>query len=200
MFGIGGFNPISLLATTAFGPAGGIISQLAMQVFSQFGQQLLQNLGQQAGLPQSDIEMAQAHFSARVGDTPGTVRNLSEALQQFGRETGASPAQIGDAERQFQKMLLKQAADAMETEEAKDAKAGGKGGRGWLRALAEALGRSADKVANQLERDAKKLDGATPSESAEYSADAQAFSMLMNAINTAIKSIGESLGAMAKRQ
>ena len=43
--------------------------------------------------------------------------------------------------------LLQQAAsDAMETEDAKDAKAGGKGG-GWLRALARALGEAADKAA-----------------------------------------------------
>lgn len=195
----GGLNPVSLLATTMLGPAGGIIAQLAQQVVSQLGQQLLQNLGDQMGLPQSAIDMAQGSFAGSLGDVMGSAQNLDEALQAFGEETGASPAQIGDAQRMVHDLLRQAASDAMETEEAKDAKAGGKGG-GWLRALARALGESADKAAEDLERKAGNLDNASPSESAEYSADAQAFSMLMNAINTAIKAIGEALGSVARKQ
>lgn len=195
----GGLNPVSLLATTMLGPAGGIIAQLAQQVVSQLGQQLLQNLGDQMGLPQSAIEMAQGAFTGSMGDVMGSAQNLDEAIAAFGEEAGASPAQIGDAQRMVQDLLRQAASDAMETEEAKDAKAGGKGG-GWLRALARALGESADKAAADLEKKAGKLDNASPSESAEYSADAQAFSMLMNAINTAIKAIGEALGSVARKQ
>ena len=47
MFGIGSFNPISLLATAALGPLGGIVAQLATQVLSQMGQQVIQQMGQQ---------------------------------------------------------------------------------------------------------------------------------------------------------
>lgn len=195
----GGLNPISLLASTMLGPAGGIIAQLAQQVVSQLGQQLLQNLGDQMGLPQSAIDMAQGAFAGSLGDVGGSAQNLDEAISAFGQESGASPAQIGDAQRMVQDLLRQAASDAMETEEAKDAKAGGKGG-GWLRALARALGESADKAAEALEQKAGKLDDASPSESAEYSADAQAFSMLMNAINTAIKAIGEALGSVARKQ
>ena len=195
----GGLNPVSLLATTMLGPAGGVIAQLAQQVVSQLGQQLLQNLGDQMGLPQSAIDMAQGAFAGSMGDVMGSAQNLDEALQAFGEETGASPAQIGDAQRMVHDLLRQAASDAMETEEAKDAKAGGKGG-GWLRALARALGESADKAAADLEQKAGNLDNASPSESAEYSADAQAFSMLMNAINTAIKAIGEALGSVARKQ
>lgn len=194
-----GLNPVSLLATAAFGPLGGIVSQLAQQVVSQLGQQLIQNLGDQMGLPQSSIDMAQGSFAGGLGDIQGSAQNLDEALQAFGQETGASPAQIGDAQRMVQDLLQQAASDAMETEDAKDAKAGGKGG-GWLRALARALGEAADKAADDLERKAGGLDNASPSESAEYSADAQAFSMLMNAINTAIKAVGEALGSVARKQ
>jgi hypothetical protein len=195
----GGLNPVSLLATSMLGPMGGIVAQLAQQVVSQLGQQLLQNLGDQMGLPQSAIEMAQGAFTGSMGDVMGSAQNLDEAIAAFGEEAGASPAQIGDAQRMVQDLLRQAASDAMETEEAKDAKAGGKGG-GWLRALARALGESADKAAANLEEKAGKLDDASPSESAEYSADAQAFSMLMNAINTAIKAIGEALGSVARKQ
>jgi hypothetical protein len=200
MFGIGGFNPISLLATTALGPMGGIVAQLAQQIVSQFGQQLIQNLGEQMNLPQSTIDLAQSSFAASYGDVKGATTNLHEAVEQAGRETGATPSQVGEAQRTFQDAMLKMAGDAMQTEEAKEAKSGGKGGGGWLRAIARAMGEAADKAANKLEQDAKKLDGATPSQSADYQADAQAFSMLMGAINTAIKAIGEALSSMARKQ
>lgn len=198
MFGID-FNPVSLLATTMFGPVGGIVAQLAQQVIGQFGQQLIGQIGQQMGLPQSAIDLAQGSFAAANGDFKGTANNLSEAVEQLGQQTGATPAQIGDAQHAINKLLNQQANEAIESDEAKEAKAGGKGG-GWLRALARALGEAADKTANKLEKDAKKLDNATPSQSAEYAADAQAFSMLMNSINTAIKAIGEALSSMARKQ
>jgi hypothetical protein len=203
MFGIGGFNPISLLATTAFGPAGGLFAQLASQVISQFGQGLIQQMGQQMNLPQSTIDLAQGQFAASYGDFNGATSNLSDAIAGAGRELGASPSEIGEQQRTFQDAMLKMAGDAMETEEAKDAKAGAKGGSGgggWLRAIARAMGEAADKTATKLEQDAAKLDNATPSQSAEYQADAQAFSMLMGSINTALKAIGEALSTMARKQ
>lgn len=192
-------NPVSLFATAAFGPLGGIVSQLAQQVVSQLGQQLIQNLGEQLNLPQSQIDLAQGSFAGGLGDIQGGARNLDEAIEAYGQEIGASPAQIGDAQRVAQDLLQQVAEDAMETEDAKDAKAGGKGG-GWLRALARALGQAADKTAEDLEAKAGNLDNASPSESAEYSADAQAFGMLMGAINTVIKAIGEALSSLARKQ
>lgn len=196
---IGGLNPVSLMATAAFGPAGGALAQLATQVLSQVGQQMIQQMGQRMGLPQSAIDMAQGSFTSSMGDVGGTAQNLDEALDSFGREAGANPSEIGDAQRMVNDLISKQAAEAMESDEAKEAKAGGKGG-GWLRALARALGQAADKAADRLEQQAKGLDNASPSESAEYSADAQAFGMLMNAINTAIKSVGEALNTVARKQ
>lgn len=198
MFGLD-FNPVNLFATAAFGPLGGIVAQLAQQVVSQLGQQLIQNLGQQMGLPQSQIDLAQSSFTGSIGDFQGTAQNLDEAIASFGEQIGASPAQIGDAQRLAQDLLQQVAEDAMESEDAKDAKAGGKGG-GWLRALARALGAAADKTAKDLEAKAGNLDNASPSESAEYTADSQAFSMLMGAINTVIKSIGETLSGLARKQ
>ena len=191
MFGID-LNPVSLITTARFGPAGGLFAQLAQQVVSQFGQQLLGQIGQGMGLPQSAIDLAQSSYSAANGDMPGTAENLMDAVDQLGQASGASPAEIGDAQGAIQKLLNQQATDAIESDEAKEAKAGGRGG-GWLRALARALGEAADKTA-------KKLDNATPSQSAEYAADAQAFSMLMNSINTAIKAIGEALSSIARKQ
>lgn len=209
MFGIGGFNPVSLLATAAFGPAGGIVAQLATQVFSQFGQQLLQNLGQQAGLPQSQIEWAQADFTSRFGDIPATSKNVSELIDAFGAETNASPTQIAEAQRQTQDMqnMLRDVVSQMsESQEFKDAKAsrgkggGGTGAPGWMMAMAKFLGEKLDAMAHDMERRAANISEKDPSSSAEFGVVSQQFGMLMNATNNAIKTIGEALAGMAKRQ
>jgi hypothetical protein len=199
MFGIDGLNPISMFATAAFGPLGGIVSQLATQVVSQLGQQLIGQLGQQMGLPQSAIDMAQGAFAESVGDHMGAAQNLDEAIEAFGQATGASPAQIGDAQNQAQKILEQTAKDASESDDAKDAKAGGKGGS-WLLALAKALGTKMDGLADKMEKQSKNLDEGKPSDSAEFSATSQQFNMLMNASSNAIKTIGEALGNMARKQ
>ena len=190
-------NPVSLLATAALGPMGGILSQLATQALSQAMQQVIQQTGDRMGLPQSAIELAQGDFTASFGDTRGTASNIQDAISELGQQSGANPSDIGRAQRAVED-LIRQAGDSMQLDEVKDAK--GAGGKGWLRALAEALGRSADKAAADLEAKANNLDNASPSESAEYNADAQAFGMLMSAINNAIKTIGEGLNQMARKQ
>lgn len=191
-------NPVSLLATAALGPMGGILSQLATQVLSQALQQVIQQAGDRMGLPQSAIELAQGDFTSSFGDVRGTAGNIQDAISELGQQTNASPSDIGDAQRAVGD-LIRQAGESMQLDEIKDAKGAG-GAKGWLRALAEALGRSADKAAEALEAKANNLDNASPSESAEYNADAQAFGMLMSAINNAIKTIGEGLNQMARKQ
>ena len=198
MFGIGGFNPVSLLATAALGPAGGLIAQLASQVLSQAAQQLIQNVGDQMGLPQSAIEMAQAEFTGRAGDLPGTARNLDEALDAFGEEAGASPADIGRLQRDAADQLRYAAVEASQSEEAREAKAGGKGGS-WLLAMARALGAAADRKADKLEAMSAGLDKAKPSETAEFQAETQEFNLLMSAMTSTLKTLGESMNTMAKR-
>lgn len=194
----GGLNPVSLLATSMFGPVGGIVAQLATQVMSQFGQQLIQNIGQQMGLPQSAIDMAQGAFAGSLGDVQGSAMNLDEALQAFGEETGASPADIGEAQRNLQDLLRDIADRAAESDEAKEAKHGGRGGS-WLRALAEILGTKLDAKADELSSLAQKAKD-DPSTSMDFSTASQEFNILSNAATTSIKSIGEALSNIARKQ
>jgi len=205
MFGIN-LNPISLLATTMFGPMGGIVAQLAQQVFSSFGQQLLQQMGQNLGLPQSAIDMAQSQFAGSIGDFQGAATNLDEALSAFGQETGASPLDIGNAQNGFRDMIQNFIDDMSQSEEFKQAKAsGGKGGGttgapGWLMAMAQALGRELDRLGDDMQSRAESLTGDDPSASAEFGVVSQQFSMLMNATNNAIKSVGEAMANTARKQ
>ncbi|PCD03198.1 hypothetical protein COC42_01890 [Sphingomonas spermidinifaciens] len=206
MFGIGGFNPVSLLATAALGPAGGIVAQLATQIISQMGQQIIQSMGNQLGLPQSTIDMAQGAFAGANGDFAGQFRNADEALQAFGAEYGASPAEIGNAQRvsnDFIRDIVDQMSQSEDFKEAKanpKGKAGVPGAPGWLMAMATVLGEKLDELAADMEQRAATISEKDPSSSAEFGVVSQQFSMLMNATNNAIKTIGEALAGMARKQ
>lgn len=209
MFGLDSFNPVSLLATSMFGPIGGVVAQLAQQVFSSFGQNLIQQLGQNLGLPQSTIDLAQSSFAGSIGDFQGAASNLDEAVANFGAGTGASPAEIGSAQNSFQSLMQNVIDQMSQSEEFKNAKAtGGKGGSsggvqgapGWLMAMAQALGRELDRLGDEMSSRAESLSGDDPSASAEFGVVSQQFSMLMNATNNAIKSVGEAMANTARKQ
>lgn len=195
----GGLNPVSLLATTMLGPMGGIVAQLATQLMSQIGQQMIQQMGDQLGLPQSAVDMAQGAFAGSYGDFGGQVGNLHEAIEQLGRETGASPAQMGEADRAIQDLLRDAVMNSTDSEDARAAKSGGRAG-GWLRAMAEALGKKLDAAAHEMQDLANKIDKEDPSTTTDFQVASQEFNMLMNAANTAIKSIGEAMSNTARKQ
>lgn len=206
MFGIGGFNPVSLLATSMFGPMGGLVSQLATQMMSQIGQQLIQNMGDNLGLPQSVIGQAQDAFAGSAGGLGGLgafggqqPSSIYDSIEQLGQATGASPTQIGEAQSQVQDIMDNFIRDAGESDDFKDAKtSGGKGG--WLMAMAKALGAELDRMGADMEQRASSLTGDDPGASAEFGVVSQQFSMLMNATNNAIKTIGEAMANTARKQ
>ena len=212
MFGIGSFNPISLLATSMLGPIGGVVAQLAQQVFSQMGQQILQQFGDKLGLPQGIIDMAQSQFAGSIGDFQGAASNVDEALDQFGAGVGASPFDIAQAQNGVQQMMMQFIEEMSQSEEFKDAKASGGKGKvagssagstgapGWLMAMAQALGEELDRLGQDMQSRAESLKGDDASASAEFGVVSQQFSMLMNATNNAIKTIGEAMSNTARKQ
>lgn len=211
MFGLDSFNPVSLLATSMLGPIGGVVAQLAQQVFSQVGQQLIQNLGQQLGLPQGVIDLAQGQFAGSIGDFQGAFGNVDEAIDAFGQASGASPSEIGNAQNGIQQLMQQFIDDMSQSEEFKEAKnsggkskagssAGTNGAPGWLMALAQALGKELDRLGDDMQQRAESLKGDDASASAEFGVVSQQFSMLMNATNNAIKTIGEAMANTARKQ
>lgn len=197
----GGFNPINLVSQVALGVATGgasVWAQLAMQVVSSIGQQVIQQLGQQIGLPQSTIDMAQGAFAGAVGDHQGAQRNMQEAVQEFGQAFNASPQEIGDWQRQLQDTVRDIATQAGESEELKDARGGGGKGKSWLMAIAEVLGNKLNSMAHEL-TDLAQQAADDPASATLFGAKSQEFGILMNSANTGLKSIGEGLTSMAKR-
>lgn len=198
MFGIGGFNPVSLLATAALGPMGPL-AQIALQVVSQIGQNFIQQMGERLDLPQSMIDLAQADYASSRGDVIGTAGNLDEALDAFGREAGATPAEVGEFDRGVQDMLTDSVLNLSGSEEAREAKSGGRGGS-WLRVMAEALGKKLDASAHEMQDLANKIDKKDPSTTTDFQVASQEFSLLMNAATTAIKTVGEAMANTARKQ
>lgn len=194
MFSLNAFNPISLLATAALGPMGGILSQLASQVLTQVVDQIVQQTGERLALGRGDIDAARDLNNA----SRGSEGRLNDALSAFGEHVGASPSDIGRLQRDTADAIRFAAIEASQSEEAREARAGGKGGS-WLLAMARALGAAADRKAEKLEAMSAGLDKAKPSETAEFQAETQEFNLLMSAMTSTIKGIGEAMTQMAKR-
>lgn len=80
--------------------------------------------------------------------------------------------------------------------------------RSWLVELAEILGKMADRLGKQMIDKAREIDGILEADpdaqvaelNAELQAMTQTLNMLMQAINTIIKSIGEGARDMARKQ
>lgn len=192
-------NPSSI-AMLAAGPAGWA-TLAAQSLMSAVGQQIIQQLGDQLGVPQSMIDLAQAQFAGSMGDFQGVRTNLNEAIEGFAGPMNAGPAQTGAAQSQMNDAVNNLVADLAESREAKEAKAGGAAGAGgWLMAIATTLGRELDQMAGDLEQMAGQLSKDDPSMTAQFGALSQQFGMMFNATSTAIKAIGEAMSGMARKQ
>jgi hypothetical protein len=191
-------NPATLMQL-AMGPAGW--ASLAMKTIgTAIMQQVIQQVGRQLGLPPAVINMAQQAFSAASGQ-PFNPLGVAGAVQQFGQMMGASPREIGDAQRgandvvkQLVDSVLKQARDGG-SEESSSA------GESRLVKLAKAMGKLLDSKMDKIIETGKKMDGAEKqgSLSAEMQALSQEMSMISNALNNMIKSIGEANTTLARK-
>lgn len=196
-------NPLSI-AQLAMGPAGWA-SLAARTLMSAIGQQVIQQLGEKLGLPQSTIDMAQGAFCASMGDKAGVRQNIEEAIGNFAEQYNASPAEQGEANRQVDDAINNMVSRMADGDDAKAARAGGKGGaagssgQSWLMALAEALGEKLDKMAGEMSKMAGEITDKTPSLTAKFGAKSQEFGILMNAATNAIKTVGEGLSNSARK-
>jgi hypothetical protein len=87
------------------------------------------------------------------------------------------------------------------------------GSKSWLVAIAQAMGNALGTKAAKLVELSKKLDSLAGSSSddqqaakefqktmAQFQAESQLFSMMSNAFSTAVKSIGEGMTSLARKQ
>lgn len=199
-FGINPFNSLNPINTILNSATGGIASFAARNLVSSFGQNLIQQLGSAVGLPQPMIDAAQGAFAAASGDPIGAASNAFEAGQGFAQAAGRGVSDAADFGRNFEDAIARIASDIAGGDQMRQARAGGKGGS-WLMAMAEALGRKADQLADEMQDLASDMSSANskPSDTALFSAKSQEFGLFMNSTNNAIKTAGEALTTMARK-
>lgn len=154
-------NPMSLMQL-AMGPAGW--ASLAMKTIgSQIAMNLIQKLGQQIGLPQPMIDLAQAAFANASGQ-PGLVKqNIGEAVRGLVQQMDLRPSEAGQLERQLMGASDKSLDNLTriaysfgkngggdDESETGTGAAGAKGGSSWLVAFAKAMGKALDAKAAQI--------------------------------------------------
>jgi type III secretion apparatus needle protein len=79
------------------------------------------------------------------------------------------------------------------------ASSGASGAAGWIRAIAEALGKQLNELADEMSEKADAIDKEDPKTMVEFQTVSQQFSMLMNTASTAIKTLGEAMASMARK-
>lgn len=212
MFGIKlNFASVAQLGLAAMTGGSSLFLSTALKTIgSQIAMNVIQRLGQQMGLPQPMIDIAQASFAAQTGQ-PGLARqNFREAVQGLSDQFGLSPLEQGeleraandDADNMFEK-LSEAFKSGKEMAEARRSR-GGRAGASWLQVIADSMAKALDAKVQDMDRMAQALDKQGKNKSVKASTDLQVagqeFSYLMNASSTVIKTIGEGLTGMARKQ
>lgn len=187
----------SLLASSAF-------SQVVGDAFSSAATSVLgDNAGSMAssafnGAMNEGFSQLEGWGSNELGNATSQVLNIANHQGQNGAYTGDLDRAKADLQDTFANLIVNSAKDnAVDLDGPVQAK-GGK--NSWLMAMAIALGKQANSLANQMTNAANHLDGKDPKASAEFQTLSQQFGMMMNTISTAIKSIGDGLSTVARKQ
>lgn len=214
--GILGNGPLGLVSQVALAAATGGASTLVQVAFrtvvSSIGQQVIQQLGREMGLPQGLIDTAQGAFAGAVGDYEGATANYQEAVDSFTQGFGGSPVEGAEAQNAadiLNRMMLDGARNARDSEELR-ALAGGKGGGGsLLMRIAVALGSLMDQKMDQMDKLTTQIGGLgtidekNQSKMGELTGKLQGLSqetnMLSNALSNSIKTIGEAGTTLARK-
>jgi hypothetical protein len=199
------FDVASLVSQIALAAATGGTS-LALQtalkaVVSSIATQVIQQLGEKLGLPQPIIDMAKNAFAAATGQNPGDIKSLAESIGQLGAATGGSPAEVGQANREANDIVDKMVESILKKVASGSDEEGSSAGESRLVKLAKALGKLIDSKMDKMIEIGGKMDTAKKqgSLSAELQAVGQELSMISNALNNAIKSIGEANTTLARK-
>jgi hypothetical protein len=189
-------------------------------ILSQIGMNVIQQLGQQLGVPPGLINMAQNAFASATGQRGLSPQPLDQLVNGIAQQAGFSPRQTGELQRSVNDMnneFLKMVQGSTGEGEG-DLKSDPKAGGSFLMRLAIALGKIMDKKMNkmvELSGDISKqtsiaTSGADKDEKSnastklgelngQLSAVGQELNIISNALNTAIKSVGESQTTVARK-
>jgi hypothetical protein len=223
-------NMISQLAMAAATGGTSMIAQMAVKMaMQQMASMVLQQVGQQLGLPPAMISAAQAAFgqASGVGGNGDFSLNgfSSRSMDAMLRSAGFSATERGSIIRDMQKQVQDQVKsemkdsiqdfinnmnrDSANKKLNSDIKAVMNGKGSILMKLAIALGQIADQKMNDMAKKAEqignmgKIEAGNQSKfsqmNAELSALGQEFGIISQAMNNVLKSIGEGASTLARK-
>lgn len=225
--GGGGFlSAIGSIVGTMFGgPIGAMIGQALGSLVQNMLGQAMQGLGLNQDTQDAVMKGFQDSFREDSGGLEAGSGNAtpSEQINQFADAAGLSDADRGTLQRlsdSAQKAINDLVNQGAQDAAGGDAKANSKGGGSWLIAIAKALGSMCGKEASKLVELSGKMDQALEAKSnakegskaeskaadeyqklmTQFQAESQLFNMLSNVASTAIKSLGEGMSTIARKQ
>lgn len=193
-----GFSPVNILNAT---------TNLVSTIMGGGAQQAVQTLQREDGMPkflQDAISQA-----------------IEQVMQEYCKPTDGAGEAIADvASCDIQKSvddIAQQIVDSVRNQMAESTGEGGgrgcgkAGAKSWLQAIAQAMGEAmGDKAAKMVELSGKLKEAAggegedsakeMQAVNAEFQAVSQEFKLLTDAFNTALKSLGEGMSSMARKQ
>jgi hypothetical protein len=184
------------------GPWGLILSQVMQQLIGTIMREVINEL------PISN--MAKNLLGEAVDRTfgPPVGGSYVQQIDRFADQNGLNlleraglhqvAKEFRDTASDIVRNMLRQAEDAQDDRTRELSGRGG--GKGWIRVMAEQMGRMLDKAWHETEALAKQINKEDPSTSAAYQGAVQEFGFLMQSFTTAIKAAGEAAQSMARKQ
>lgn len=222
--GGGGFlSAIGGIVGTIFGgPVGAMIGQMIGGMLDKALSGAMQNNGvSEDQQSQAQNAYRDAYREASGGlepNSPAGGGSLSDQVNNFADAAGATDTERGDLQRQvsdLQDLVNKLVSQANENDSQKASE--GKPGKAdsWLVAIAKAMGATAGRIASDMVKLSNDIGNVKTGGSqdqqqeaakqmqqlnAEFQAQSQMLNLVSNSISTGLKSIGEAMTTIARKQ
>ncbi|HEY0179231.1 MAG TPA: hypothetical protein VGC30_06320 [Dokdonella sp.] len=221
--GGGGGGFLSAIGSVVGGLVGGPIGSMVGQALGGLLNQVFGQALSSSGLDQSTQEGLLSQYRDSFRETSGlepaqTSGSPAQAVDDFADAAGATDAQRGDLQRQvadLQSMVNNLVAQANENDSSSAADSKPGKGDSWLVAIAKAMGATAGKIASDLVHlsteignvktggdESQQQEAAKQMQelNAQFQAQSQMLNLVSNSISTGLKSIGDAMTTIARKQ
>ena len=180
-------------------------------VVGAIGDSILQQVGQQLGLPQSVIDTSSALLHEGSGDPAGAAQHLQAAVSDLANATGGTALEQGQFANSAQSYADQLCSGMIESMKNSGGRSGGEAtnGQSFLEKLAIALGSVLDQKLNDMMDLSNQIGSLGTISNSNQSqlgmltgkmqAEGQEVSMLSNALDNSIKSTGDAMSTLAKK-
>jgi hypothetical protein len=188
-----------------------MVQKLVQQMVGQMIQQMVQQLAQQMGMSGNEANQTAKSMMEQLGFEGGNNQgSIRETLNEVSQQLGLSPRQQGEMTRSVEDFVnesVRQGVkDAMEganveNKGRRNGRGGAtKGGGDFFTLLAEILGRKINSGFTDMKNLADATNWKDPKQATDFQAQQQKFGYFMQSLSTALKTVGEALANVARKQ